>query len=79
MCQMPNYILGGTGQGVKTPSQIFVIKEDGNFYFRAILMILTGVEVHYFEIHQAICDFIQVHYNDLNIFLAQYEDSNAHV
>ena len=54
MRQMPNYKLGGTGQGLKPPQKSFVIKGDGNCYFRAVSFILTGVEKHHFVVRQAI-------------------------
>ena len=50
MRQMPNYKLGGTGQGLKPPQKSFVIKGDGNCYFRAVSFILTGVEKHHFVV-----------------------------
>ena len=69
MRQMPNYRMGGTAWGLKPPDRVFVIRGDGNCYFRALSFILTGVETHHFAICQAICDFKKVHYDDLNIFL----------
>ena len=56
--QMPDYKLGGTGQGVKPPTKCFVINGDGNCYFRAVSFILTGVEKYHFVVRQAICDFM---------------------
>ena len=50
MRQMPDYKLGGTGQGLKPPKKTFVIKGDGNCYFRAVSFILTGVEKHHFVV-----------------------------
>ena len=77
--QMPDYKLGGTGQGVKPPTKCFVINGDGNCYFRAVSFILTGVEKYHFVVQQAICDFIAVHYDNLNLFLAKYEDGEAYL
>ena len=48
--QMPDYKLGGTGQGVKPPTKCFVINGDGNCYFRAVSFILTGVEKYHFVV-----------------------------
>ena len=48
--QMPDYKLGGTGQGVKPPTKCFVINGDGNCYFRAMSFILTGVEKYHFVV-----------------------------
>ena len=48
--QMPDYKLGGTGQGVKPPKKCFVINGDGNCYFRAVSFILTGVEKYHFVV-----------------------------
>ena len=77
--QMPDYKLGGTGQGVKPPTKCFVINGDGNCYFRAVSFILTGVEKYHFVVRQAICDFIAIHYDDLNLFLAKYKDGEAYL
>ena len=77
--QMPDYKLGGTGQGVKPPTKCFVINGDGNCYFRAVSFILTGVEKYHFVVRQAICDFIAVHYDDLNLFLVKYKDGEAYL
>ena len=77
--QMPDYKLGGTGQGVKPPKKCFVINGDGNCYFRAVSFILTGVEKYHFVVRQAICDFIAVHYDDLNLFLVNYKDGEAYL
>ena len=74
MRQMPNYKLGGTGRGVKPPKECLVIKADGNWYFRAVSFILTGVEKHHFVVCQAICDFIEVHYDESNLFLDKNKD-----
>ena len=79
MRQMPNYKFGGIGQGVKPPKKCFVIKGDGNCYFRAVSFILTGVEKHHFVVRQAICDFIAVHYHDLNLFLDKYKDGKEYL
>ena len=79
MQQMSNYKLGGTAQGLKPLDKIFVIRGDGNCYFRALSFILTGVETHHFAIWQAICDFIEVHYDDLNIFLEEYVDGEHYL
>ena len=79
MRQMPNYILGGTGKGVVPPKKVFVIWGDGNCYFRALSFILTGTEIYHVEIQQAICDFIEVHYDDLNIFLEEFEDGEHYL
>ena len=77
--QMPDYKLGGTGHGVIPPTKCFVINGDGNCYFRAVSFILTGVEKHHFVVQQAICDFIAIHYDDLNLFLAKYKDGEAYL
>ena len=79
MRQMPDYRLGGTGQGLKPPKKTFVINGDGNCYFRAVSFILTGVEKHHSVVRQAICDFIAVHYDDLNLFLDEYEDGEQYL
>ena len=79
MRQMSDYKLGGTGQGLKPPKKCFVIKGDGNCYFRAMSFILTGVEKHHFVVRQAICDFIEVHYDDLNLFLEEYKDGEEYL
>ena len=79
MWQMPNYKLGGTGQGLKPPKKSFVIKGDGNCYFRAVSFILTGVEKHHFAVRQAICNFIAAHYHDLNLFLDKYKDGEDYL
>ena len=77
--QMPDYKLGGTGHGVIPPTKCFVINGDGNCYFRAVSFILTGVEKHHFVVRQAICGFIAIHYDDLNLFLAKYKDGEAYL
>ena len=77
--QMPDYKLGGTGQGVKPPTKCFVINGDGNCYFRAMSFILTGVEKYHFVVRQAICNFIAIHYDDLNLFLVKYKDGEAYL
>ena len=74
MRQMPNYKFCRIGQGVKPPKKCFMINGDGNCHFRAVSFILTGVEKHHFVVCQAICDFIAVHYHDLNLFLDKYKD-----
>ena len=51
-----------------------MIKGDRNCYFRAVSFILTGVEKHHFVVCQAICDFIAMHYHDLNLFSDKYKD-----
>ena len=79
MRQMPNYKLGGTGQGVKPPKECFMINGDGNCYFRAVSFILNGVEKHHFVVCQAICNFIAVHYHDLNLFLDKYKDGKDYL
>ena len=79
MRQMPNYKFGGIGQGVKPPKKCFMIKGDRNCYFRAVSFILTGVEKHHFVVRQAICDFIAVHYHDLNLFLDKYKDGKEYL
>ena len=79
MRQMPNYKFGGIGQGAKPPKKCFVIKGDGNCYFRAVSFILTGVEKHHFVVRQTICDFIEVHYHDLNLFLDKYKDGEEYL
>ena len=79
MRQMPNYKFGRIGQGVKPPKKCFVIKGDRNCYFRAVSFILTGVEKHHFVVRQAICDFIEVHYHDLNLFLDKYKDGEEYL
>ena len=79
MRQMPNYKFGRIGQGVKPPKKCFVIKGDGNCYFRAVSFILTGVEKHHFVVRQAICDFIAVYYHDLNLFLDKYKDGKEYL
>ena len=76
---MPDYKLGGTGQGVKPPTKCFVINGDGNCYFRAVSFILTGVEKYHFVVRQVICNFIVVHHDDLNLFLAKYKDGEAYL
>ena len=72
MRQMPNYRMGGTARGLKPPDKVFVIRGDGNCYFRALSFILTGTEIYHIQIQQAICDFIEIHYDNLNIFLDQF-------
>ena len=79
MKQMPNYKLGGTGQGLKPPKKFYVIKADGNCYFRAVSFILTGSEKYHFVVRQAICDFIEIHYNDLNVFLDEHNNGEHYL
>ena len=79
MRQMPNYKFGRIGQGVKPPKKCFVIKGERNCYFRAVSFILTGVEKHHFVVCQAICNFIAVHYHDLNLFLDKYKDGEEYL
>ena len=64
---------------MKPPKKCFVIKGDRNCYFRAVSFILTGVEKHHFVVRQAICDFIEVHYHDLNLFLDKYKDGEEYL
>ena len=47
-------------------------------YFRA-LSILTGTEIYHVQIPQAICDFIEIHYDDLNIFLDEFVDGGHYL
>ena len=79
MRQMPNYRMGGTAWGLKPPDIVFVIRGDGNCYFRALSFILTGTEIYHIQIWQAICDFIDIHYDDLNIFLDQFVDGGHYL
>ena len=79
MRQMPNYRMGGTAQGLKPPDKVFVIRGDSNCYFRALSLILTGTEIYHVKIRQAICDFIEVHYNDLNMFLDKFVDGEDYL
>ena len=64
---------------MKPPKECFVINGDRNCYFIAVFFILTGVEKHHFVVHQAICDFIAVHYHDLNLFLDKYKDGEHYL
>ena len=79
MRQMPNYRIGGTARVLKPPDKVFVIRGDGNCYFRALSFILTGTEIYHVKIQQAICDFIEVHYDDLNIFLDEFVDGEDYL
>ena len=79
MSQMPDYKLGGTGQGLKPPKKVYVIKADGNCYFRSVSFILTGEEKYHGIVRETICDFIAVHYHDLNLFLDEYKDGEHYL
>ena len=71
--------MGGTARGLKPPDKVFVIRGDGNSYFRALSFILTGTEIYHVRIRQVICDFIEIHYDDLNIFLDQFVDEGRYL
>ena len=76
---MQNYRMGGTARGLKPPDKVFVIRGNGNCYFRALSFILTGTEIYHIQIWQAICDFIEIHYDNLNIFLDQFVDGGHYL
>ena len=71
--------MGGTAWGFKSPDKVFIIRGDGNCYFRALSFILTGTEIYHVKIQQVICDFIEVHYDDLNIFLDEFVDGEYYL
>ena len=73
---MPNYVFGGYGIGIKPPKQVFTVGADGNCFFRAVCFILSGTEEKHFEVRQSICDYIEVHYRDLEPFC---EDENGKI
>ena len=50
MQQMPNYRMGSTAWGLKPPDEVFIIRGDGNCYFRALSFILTGTEIYHIKI-----------------------------
>ena len=75
---MPNYRMGGIAQGLKPPDKVFIIRVMVT-YFRALSFILTGIEIYHVQIRQAICDFIEIHYDDLNIFLDQFVDGGHYL
>ena len=66
--EMPKYIFGGIAKGLKAPKYVFHMGDDGNCLFRAISYILTGSEDMHFTVRQSICDYIEVHYQDLQPF-----------
>ena len=41
---MPNYVIGGYGRGVRPPRYVYMIGGDGNCFFRAISFISSGSE-----------------------------------
>ena len=71
--------MGSTAWGLKPPDKVFVIRGDGNCYFRALSFILTGTEIYHIQIRQAIFDFIEIHYDNLNIFLDQFVDGGHYL
>ena len=79
MRQMPNYRMGGTARGLKPPDKVFIIRGDGNCYFRALSFILTGTGIYHVQIRQVICDFIEIHYDDLNISLDEFVDGGHYL